>query len=233
MGANGFPSKVYMPVIEKLGKMVAAAGVGAGGVGGELHAKMHDYHPHLNLGVTNDWWGMVDSTIDEARALREQSGEELVGVGHSAGGALIACAATKSPELFEKVVLVDSPMFNPLKRSLFSLGYMLPDAIIDNVHPMIKAAKQKKHEWEDMREAEEFWRSRRLFKSFDQEIVDAWLKHGLRTGKNCGKTKLIFQHTAEQCMYKTTPMDIPVIGTKNGYLGQYDAVNQKGVFLYR
>lgn len=76
---------------------------------------MHDYHPHLNLGVTNDWWGMVDSTIDEARALREQSGEELVGVGHSAGGALIACAATKSPELFEKVVLVDSPMFNPLK----------------------------------------------------------------------------------------------------------------------
>ncbi|GMI06778.1 hypothetical protein TrVE_jg14366 [Triparma verrucosa] len=228
MGANGFPAKVYTPVIDKLGKMVAA-----GGGGGKLHAKMFDYHPHLKLGVTKDWWGMVNSTIDEARALREKSGEDLVGVGHSAGGALIACAATKSPDLFKKVVLVDSPMFNPLKRSLFSFGYMLPDAIIDNMHPMIKTAGKKKHEWEDMKEAEEYVRSRKLFKSFSPEIVDAWLAEGLRKGENCGKMKLVFKHTSEQCMYKTTPMDVPVIGVKNGgWLGQYDAVDQAGVFLY-
>ena len=32
-------------------------------------------------------------------------------------------------------------------------------------------------------------------------------------------------------MYKTTPFETPILGSKNGYMGQYDARGQNGVFL--
>ena len=115
---------------------------------------------------------------------------------------------------------------------MFSLGYLLPDAVIDSFHPLIKHAMAKKLAWDTMEEAEEYFRGRRLFQTFDEGVMQAWLKEGLRTGKNCGRIKLVFDGKREACMYKTTPTETRYIGSKNGYMGQYDAINQKGVFLY-
>jgi len=123
-------------------------------------------------------------------------------------------------------------MFNPMKRAVFSLGYLLPDAIIDNIHPLIKGSLAKKHRWSGMEQAEEYVRGRKLFQKFDEEILLSWLREGLKKeGGEGGGVELVFKHTSEACMYKTTPMETPIIGFKNGHMGQYDATDQNGVFL--
>ena len=91
----------------------------------------------------------------------------------------MCCAASAAPEVFSKVVIVDSPMFNPLKRAVFALGSNLPDAVIDRVHPLVKGALAKRHEWGSMEEAEEYYRGRRLYQKFPEETIKAFLEHGL------------------------------------------------------
>ncbi|GMH68539.1 hypothetical protein TrRE_jg8097 [Triparma retinervis] len=142
----------------------------------------------------------------------------------------MCCAASAAPDVFSKVVIVDSPMFNPLKRAVFALGCNLPDSIIDKVHPLVKGALAKKHEWGSMEEAEEYYRGRRLYQKFPEETIKAFLEHGLVEGAD-GKVGLRFPHLSEACMYKTTPFETPILGSKNGYMGQYDARSQDGVFL--
>ena len=83
-----------------------------------------------------------------------------------------------------------------------------------------------------MEEAEAYVRSRRLFGTFSPEILDAWLSSGLRVCPDTGKVTLVFSRDAEALMYKTTPTETPLIGFKNGNMNQYDAVQQRGHFLY-
>jgi hypothetical protein len=76
-----------------------------------------------------------------------------------------------------------------------------------------------------------YFRSRRLFKTFDDEFVNGFFEHGL-VEKEGGGVGLAFEHSQEAHMYKTTPTETPIIGGKNGILKQYDAVDAKGTFLY-
>eukprot|EP00662_Eupelagonemidae_sp_cell21_P023162 gene23162-24119_t len=81
LGANGFPSAAYVPLLRHL-----PAGTTRG-----------DYHPHfgaLGGGGAHDWAAAVRAVNDD-----------VVGVGHSGGGALLRCAAAARPELYRGVVM--------------------------------------------------------------------------------------------------------------------------------
>lgn len=258
MGANGFPSRVYTPVFKHFQKLLPAVSV-----------HLHDYHNDLNPSTCTNWHALVAKTIAKAESLADASGAPLTAVGHSAGGALFCCAASKRPDLFRDLVIVDSPLFSPRKRVLYSLCTMLPDYVNNRVHPLIRGAVNKKHVWGGIEEARSYLKGRRLFQSFDAEVFEAFLQHGLmplplpdnqtdntRTdaalqprqdaaivaGRDHlgdvpampmhGPVTLAFPRMHEANMYKTTPFETPVLATRNGYLGQYDATGSKGVFAY-
>jgi pimeloyl-ACP methyl ester carboxylesterase len=136
LGANGFPSKAYRPVLQRLSAIPI------------------EYNHALVPGESTNWHPLIDTVISQCEAAAGSSGKGVTGVGHSAGGALLCCAAAVKPALFEHLIIVDSPMFNPLKRALFSVGFHLPDAILNRGHPMIKSAMNKQYEWPDRETAE-------------------------------------------------------------------------------
>ena len=109
MGANGFPAGVYEPVTTHLESMLAEKGT-------SVQVTGVDYHAYLKLGETSNWEALVDMTVEKGLELAKQNqNERITAIGHSAGGALISCAASKASNLFDNVVLVDPPMFNPYK----------------------------------------------------------------------------------------------------------------------
>ncbi len=220
LGANGFPAAVYEPLFKSLESRHS------------IITRPVEYHHELVHRKTKSWNPLIDTVISQVQEMEGGAGAEgLTAVGHSAGGALLAIAANRRPDLFKHVVIVDSPMFSPFKRFAFSLGFNMPTSVVEQVHPLIKVALKKKHEWDTIEDAEEYFKSRRLYKSFHQDVVQSMLDNGLRIGKNCGKVKLVFSHKSEAQMYLTTPTETPIIGQSIG-MGQYGAVSQEGTFLY-
>jgi len=99
LGANGFPSRCYSPILSRLSAIPI------------------EYSSHLVPNKTTNWHPLVKSIISQAEeAARKGGGRRVRAVGHSAGGALLCCAASKRPELFEDLCIVDSPMFCELLR---------------------------------------------------------------------------------------------------------------------
>ena len=226
MGANGFPAQVYTPVFHHLERLL------------DLTVVPHDYHRLLAPSRCKDWRPLVDDVVETAARHAEASGAAIMAVGHSAGGALFACAAARRPDLFEDMVIVDSPMFSPRKRLLYSLSLHLPDALTHRLHPLIRSAVSKPHRWETPEDAAQYVRSRRLFQSFDDDVLQAFLEHGLATvhchGGGGGAVTLAFPRLHEANMYKTTPFEtpLPLLGDPNGHLGQYAATSSTGMFAY-
>jgi len=96
LGANGFPAACYKPILQ------------------QLSATAVEYNHALIPGKFSNWHPLVDAVVAQVEKAAGSSGK-VNGVGHSAGGALLCCAASVRPDLFEKVVIVDSPMFSEYK----------------------------------------------------------------------------------------------------------------------
>lgn len=53
------------------------------------------------------------------------SSSKVIGLGHSFGGSLHMIAATRRPDLYERVILLDSPMFGTPTRVVLAAASML------------------------------------------------------------------------------------------------------------
>ena len=119
----------------------------------------------------------------------------------------------------------------PAKRLFYSLGFLLPSSILNVGHPLIKAAVRKQNTWPSRSSAESHFASRRLFSTFDPAFLASFQKEALVDNPD-GTASLLFTNLQEAHMYRTTPTETPIVGGKNGALGQYAAVGSRGAFLY-
>jgi pimeloyl-ACP methyl ester carboxylesterase len=60
-----------------------------------------------------------------ARQAKQSSTGKVIGVGHSFGGSLHYIAAVRRPELYERLVLLDSPMFGVATRGVLYAAHWL------------------------------------------------------------------------------------------------------------
>jgi pimeloyl-ACP methyl ester carboxylesterase len=91
-------------------------------------------------------------------------------VGHSMGGAVIAIAAGALGLQVAKMVLIE-PIFLP--QEIYTI-----DLTVDQ-HPLASKSIKRRNAWADMAEARAYLKSKRLFATWDEEILDLYLQYGM------------------------------------------------------
>jgi len=185
--ANGFPSATY-------GKLFAALAPDYR----VQHLEQHGHDPRFP--VNDNWENLVDELLHHLAAL----GEPVWGVGHSLGGVLHYHAALRRPELYLGVVMLDSPVLTLADQIVIRAAKRF--GFIDRITPAGRTVGRRE-EFADLDEARRYFAGKTLFRRFDPECLDAYLRHGLKsTGQGL---RLRFDAATEISIYRSVPHTSP------------------------
>ncbi len=97
--------------------------------------------------------------------------------GHSMGGAVCVLAHGLHVDLAAKMILLE-PILLP------EHSYRKPVTLED--HHLARQALRRKNHWPNIAEAEAYFRSKPLFRHWDEEMLALYLQYGLETGPDGG-----------------------------------------------
>ena len=161
--ATGFHARAYRPMADELA--------------GRFDIWGHDSRGHgstsVPAGWAVDWRGYGDDAAAAASWLVERSGTdgELVGFGHSMGGATLLMTALRRPGLFRALVLYEPIVFPP---NLGAAG-VDPDE-----SPLAQGARRRRREFASYQEAIDNYRSKPPMNAFDPRALDEYVHGGFR-----------------------------------------------------
>lgn len=196
--ANGFPASTYSFLFELLEDKTIAKIECLG---------------HGGFALNGNWHNLADEIID---SVERQADKPVIGLGHSLGGVVTLLAASKRPELFDKVVLLDPVLFSRRKRYAINLARAL--GFGQWIGPT-RRTLVRKAQFESHQEAKQYFSTKTLFKNFHPRCMNDYVKHGLQP-KQRGY-ELTFAPEIEAEVFQTLLTKIP------------KAVHQvKGVMIY-
>lgn len=185
--ANGFPSATY-------GKLFTA-------LAPEYQVQHLDQHGHdPRFPVNDNWSNLVDELIHHL----ESAQQPVWGVGHSLGGVLHYHAALQRPELYQGVVMLDSPVLTLADKMVIRAAKRF--GFIDRITPAGRTLGRRE-EFVDLDEARGYFAGKGLFRQFDPECLDAYVEHGLKAAGN--NLRLRFDPATEISIYRSVPHTSP------------------------
>lgn len=184
---NGFPSPCYKQLLNQLQERYDCCYIDRVG---------HD----PRFPVSDNWSLLVDEVI---LSIKTQASVPVIGVGHSLGGVLSLLAAIQQPELFQAVILLDSPILGQVKSSIVRLSKML--GMIDRLTPAFRTRERREH-WPHREQALSYLRSRPLFKHFTPLCLEDYIDYGLK--KDDSGYSLRFNREIEYQIYRTIPHEL-------------------------
>ncbi len=186
--ANGFPVSMYLPFLTELAESFRVVGLSLRGQDG------------LSPGLS-DWHRAALDLVEflEARALGP-----VMGVGHSIGAVTTLLAASRRPDLFRSVVLLDPPLFPPKWILLLRLSRWLGQK---KRFPPAARARRRRNGWRDRQEALEYFRAKDMFRGWKEEYLRAYVTYGLRPGPDGGMV-LVCPPEAEALGFESYPLDV-------------------------
>jgi pimeloyl-ACP methyl ester carboxylesterase len=113
------------------------------------------------------WMLLAEDLVRFCKAIHA---ERLIIVGHSIGGAVASMAEACFGPLAERMLLIE-PIFLP--EEFYSMHPTVRQ------HPMASKAIRRGNYWKDAAEARSYFLSRELFRSWDEEMLDLYIKHAL------------------------------------------------------
>jgi pimeloyl-ACP methyl ester carboxylesterase len=167
---------------------------------------------------TEGWPHLVEQVLASVEAV----GEPVYGVGHSLGGYLNYLAAARRPELFRAIVLLDAPIIGAFRGGM--LGAVKRLGIVDRVTPA-GATRDRRSTWSSREEALAHFRTRPLFRNFQEETLKDYVQHGLV--EDGGRLRLKIDPRIEYQIYRTIPHDmrrhLPALRVPAGFIGGADS----------
>jgi pimeloyl-ACP methyl ester carboxylesterase len=141
-------------------------------------------------------------TEQVAHSIRAQCDGPVVGVGHSLGGITTFMAAHRYPELFERVIILDPPLFDGLPALMIGLLKAIGRA--DAITPAKKSQGRREHfpSREAVREA---LGKKALFRAFDRETFEDYLRFGFEDADD--GVRLAIPKAVEVAIFRITPHD--------------------------
>ncbi|TAL36645.1 MAG: alpha/beta hydrolase [Spirochaetes bacterium] len=100
-------------------------------------------------------------------------------VGHSMGGTVITLANALHGQPARAMVLIE-PIFLP--EELYSLKMSVDQ------HPLASKSIKRRSTWENDAQVREYLRSRKLFRNWDEEMLELYIRYGMVPGENGGLT---------------------------------------------
>lgn len=156
--------------------------------------------------VSENWHTLVDEVI---ASIRKQADRPVIALGHSLGGVLNLIAAIEQPELFQAVIMLDSPLIGPFKSSMVRLAKAL--GIIDRVTPAHRTRGRRQY-WQNKDQLYHYLKTRELFKTFSDACLEDYIDYGLE--KKEDGYYLRFDKHIEYQIYRTIPHVIPQLKGK-------------------
>lgn len=185
--ANGFPSATYGKLFAALAPDYAVQ-----------HLELHGHDPRFP--VNDNWSNLVDELIHHLAA----GAAPVWGVGHSLGGVLHYHAALLRPELYRGVVMLDSPLLTLADRIVIRAAKRF--GFIDRITPAGRTLGRRE-EFADLDEARSYFAGKSLFRRFDPECLDAYVRHGLHSSGT--GLRLRFDPATEISIYRSVPHTSP------------------------
>lgn len=149
-----------------------------------------------------DWRILADELIEY---IEKHQTEKVIGVGHSLGGVMTHFAAQKRPDLFKKIILLDPPIPRFSKRMMIGIIKLL--GMTDRFAPSGKSKKRRIH-FPDRREAYRYFKTKALFKNFDEQCFQDYIDYGLKPTENGEGLELAFSSKIETEIFRTLPLYI-------------------------
>lgn len=100
-------------------------------------------------------------------------------VGHSMGATVMTLAEAVYGPKADRMLLIE-PIFLP--REFYRIQLKVED------HPLASKSIRRRNRWENREEAAAYLRSRPLFKKWDDEMLDLYIRYGMTEGETGGLT---------------------------------------------
>ena len=159
---NGFCGGVYWPMLKQLLP--------------DYGLFTHDIEGHGDSDAPAQFSGVrpVIRRIPQVMAEQNLGGGNLIGVGHSFGGALTLRVAAESPGLFKALVLLDPIVIPP--PAFFGLKLM---SLIGH-HPLSSATRRRHDTWPSRQAVVDSLRGRGAFKNWTEEALQCFAQYAIR-----------------------------------------------------
>lgn len=222
--ANGFPAETYRKMFHYLQPDFKIG-----------YINIHAHHP--DYPVTDNWEMLVYELINY---IEKNYHAPVMGVGHSLGGVLTFAAAALRPDLFKCIILLDAPVLGTVRSVLIRL--MKKVGMVDKVTPGHRS-KFRRTQWGSVEEAIDYFRSKHLFRYFDEECLEDYVQFG--TEKTKAGIQLKFDRSIEYQIYCTLPhnlskykgrLNVPaalIYGKYSYAIKSYDRRNMKKYYNIR
>lgn len=208
--ATGFHSRCWNQVVARLpGRHVYAV----------------DLRHHGRSGSLGDVdWNVL--TADIVALVEQLDLQQIVGVGHSIGGYLMARTAAAHPERFRHLVLIDPVIVAPED---YDTAREIAGSITASDHPVAR----RKNKWQDANEMFERFQDREPFSSWQPEVLRDYCDYALKPQNEAGFHELACDPMNEASVYISQAMsdavhdDLPKIQTPTTLL----RANYKGLSI--
>jgi pimeloyl-ACP methyl ester carboxylesterase len=147
-------------------------------------------------------WSVFAEDLREELGRRDLRG--IVGVGHSLGAVTSLLAAAADPGLFSVVVAVDPLVFTGA-HSLF-WGTVKAVGLGGRIS-LVRGARRRRELWSDRGEARTSYSSKKVFASWDPEVLDDYLDAGM-VDLPQGGVRLRYPREWEARIFSAAPHDL-------------------------
>ena len=160
---------------------------------------------HGSFPIKENWQEVADELIQH---IEQHQTKKVVGVGHSLGAAATLFAANKRPDLFERIILIEPPIFGAKMRWLMWFSRLIGK----KEHFMVTRARKRQRVFKSRAEAYTIFKEKRLFKSFDKNCFQDYIDYGLKDTKD--GVELAFSPDVEADVFMTNPTKLGKINLK-------------------
>lgn len=116
-------------------------------------------------------WQLMASDIEQL--LQRLDLQEVIGVGHSIGGYLVAFAAARQRWRFRQLILIDPVICS---RQLYAHQF----AQLEQVDPALSPVSRRKNQWRDAEEMYQRFRNKTPFDRWQEQVLRDYCEHALR-----------------------------------------------------
>lgn len=185
--ANGFVASSYRFLFNLLSPCVV------GGVERIAH--------HTAYASNKHWQHSVVELID-ALSVEVTVRGKAIGVGHSLGGVLLLFAAQKRPDLFQKIIILDPPLFRPARRALLGVLDIMQ---LHRFFAPAKKAYRRRNFFESRQAAYTYFSQKAFFRRFHPNCFDDYVEYGLEPDESGSGFRLTFSPQIEYTLFCNTP----------------------------
>ena len=121
-----------------------------------------------------DWQDMA-SKVSHAFAQNADIANKgpVVGVGHSLGGVLTLLAASKHPEYFSRIILLDPPVF--IRSMVFTQHILRTTGLWKNI-PFVKAVNNRTQHWPNKIQMRAELKTKKLYKEWQPQVLEDFIE---------------------------------------------------------